>query len=137
VIKGAGVEVVDVARFRAAVDDALAVRLFLPDEVAYCRGRARPWECYAARAAAKRATLSALVAAGALDQAAGDDDALWRDIEVVRSDAGDVDMRFGGRVAEAAEACGALRRWVSLAHTKHTALAVVVLESMGRRGARE
>ncbi len=155
-IIGIGTDVVDVARFRALLDDARVAELFLPDETAYCSARARPWECFAARAAAKRAFLHALAGTGIGAPAAawpsadgtappdtvfaGDamgEGALWHDVEILRRASGDVDIRITGRALEAAGAVGASRWSLSIAHTKNTALAVVVLEQPGSRDAHE
>ena len=54
---------------------------------------------------------------------------VWREVEVVRSPSGDVDLRLTGEARVAALASGTARCILSLAHTKQTAMAVVVLES--------
>ena len=126
-IIGVGIDVVDVDRFRTLLDDEFRAVHFRPAEAAYCSGRARPWECYAARLAAKRALHRALGA----DVVA----APWLDIEVERGPAGEGDLLLTGRALATADAAGVTRRWVSLAHTESDALAVVVLESPDDRDA--
>jgi len=121
VIIGVGIDVVDVPQFREALDEDVYDR-FLIAEIDYCESRARPWECLAARAAAKWAAARALGMCGEFGQ----------DVELVRRTAGDVELHFSGVALETAEALGATRWWVSITHTKDTALAVVVLESPDR-----
>ncbi len=120
-IIGIGIDVVDVPRFREELDEDV-YGCFLVDEIDYCEGRARPWESLAARAAAKRAAARAL----------GKDGTCGRDVELVRRTAGDIELYLSGTAMETAEALGATRWRVSIAHTKNTALAVVVLESPDR-----
>ncbi len=115
---GIGVGVVDVPQFREALCGDV-YDLFLIDEIDYCEGRARPWECLAGRAAAKRAAARALGMSGTCGQEA----------ELVRRAAGDVELSLSGVALETAEALGATQWWVSITHTKNAALAVVVLES--------
>ena len=62
-ILGIGLDLVEVARVRASVrrsGERFAKRVFTPDEIAYCAGRARKFEHLAARFAAKEAALKAL-----------------------------------------------------------------------------
>ncbi|MCD4690192.1 4'-phosphopantetheinyl transferase superfamily protein [bacterium] len=149
VIVGLGVDIVDVGGFRTRLSDALIEEMFLPAEIAYCSGRGRPWECYAARAAAKQALARAFGRAvsarewvgstrervsvsgqvGGAREAVSGPELAWREVEVVRSPSGDVDLRLTGAARMAALATGAAQCTLSLAHTKRTAMAVVVLES--------
>ena len=121
-IVGVGIDIVTLDEFRAGLSDALVRELFLPDEIAYAASRARPWESYAARFAAKEATMKALGAG--LSQSVA-----WKDIEVLRGSAGDLDLRFAGRALDLARAKGVTRSWVSVAHSGAAATAVVVLEA--------
>lgn len=114
-----GADLVDVRAFRArfARRPEVLETVFTPAELAYSRAQARPWEHLAARFAAKEAVLKALGTglAGAL---------AWRDVEVVRDEAGAPALVFHRALA------GRLSRFaarLSLAHTRRQALAVVVL----------
>jgi len=122
VIVGIGIDIVDLSEFRARLSDALIGELFLPDEAAYAASRARPWESYAARFAAKEAAMKALGAG--LSQGLR-----WGDVEVLRGAEGELDLRLSGRALEAARAKGVTRSWVSVSHSETTAAAVVVLEA--------
>lgn len=121
-IVGVGIDIVDLGEFRTRLSDALVRGLFLPDEAAYAASRARPWESYAARFAAKEAAMKALGAG--LSQGVA-----WTDIEVVREATGELGLRLAGRALDVARAKGVTRSWVSVAHSAATATAVVVLEA--------
>jgi len=123
VITGVGIGVVDVPQFRSVLVDEDVYDRFQTAEIDYCESRARPWECLAARAAAKQATARAL----------GMDGTCGQEVELVRQTAGDVELHLCGVALKAAKALGATRWWVSISHTKNTALAVVVLESTDSR----
>ncbi len=115
-IVGVGIDVVDVARFEAAIarTPTLLTRLFTDGE------RERPVESLAARFAAKEAVAKALGAPGGLR---------WRDAEVVTGDRGRPHLRLHGAVAEEAEAQGITTWHLSLSHDGGVATAVVIAES--------
>lgn len=115
-IVGVGLDVVDVARFSAALarTPAVADRLFTAAE------RGLPPYRLAARFAAKEAVAKTLGGPGGLG---------WHDVEVVVEDSGRPRLAVGGAVAAAAERLG-VRRWhVSLSHDAGMAIALVVAES--------
>lgn len=119
---GLGTDLVDVARLRRTLarTPSLVEKLFTEGERSYAQGANDPAERYAARFAAKEATMKALgVGLGAFG---------WHDVEVVRSDSGAPTLRVTGRAAELAEAAGVTRWAVSLSHTEGMAQAVVVAQ---------
>jgi len=126
-IVGTGVDLVEVARVRAAIEHPqtgarFVARVFTDGERAYAdaRGVGR-FESYAARFAAKEATMKALgVGWGA--------DATWLDVEVVRRD-GRPAIVLTGRAAATAAAAGVARLHLSLTHTATHALAHVIAEN--------
>lgn len=94
-------------------------RLFRAEEIRYCRAAPlRTAERYAARFAAKEATVKAL----RLGDDAGFD---WRDIEVHRAESGACELALHGRVREHAEALGVFSLAVSLTHEGGFAAATV------------
>lgn len=124
-VKGMGIDVVEVARFAAALarhDGRLEKRLFTDRELADCDGRADRVQSLAARFAAKEAALKALGTgwAGGLG---------FRQIEVERAENGAPSLRLHGPAAERAAAIGAPTAHVSLTHQPGVAAAVVLLES--------
>jgi holo-[acyl-carrier protein] synthase len=120
VIIGVGIDVVDIARFAAALDrtPGLADRLFTDDE------RRLHVASLAARFAAKEALAKALGAPGGLH---------WHDAEVVSEASGRPRLRVRGTVAEQAASLGVHRWHLSLSHDAGIASAVVLAE--GREAA--
>jgi len=123
-IIGVGIDLVDLDEFRDRLSDTVIRELFLPEEIEYSSSRARPWESYAVRFAAKEAAFKALGAGRAQGLA-------WKDIEVVRDANGVVGLRLTGSAGALADKRGVTGSLVSLTHTRRTAAAVVVLESGG------
>ena len=117
---GIGVDIVDLAEFRARLTDELAAELFVETERAYAATQARPWETLGARLAAKEAAMKALRAG--LEQGLR-----WHDVVVEREDDGRVSLDLRGPARDRAREVGASERFLLLSHTKGTAVAVVVL----------
>lgn len=120
-IIGNGVDIIEVARVRAALEhprtgERFRARIFTEAEIAYCTRRRNAHESFAARFAAKEAMMKVLgVAVG------------WREIEVIRTD-GPPGIRLHGRARARAEQIGIRRTNLSLSHTEHLAIAYVVAE---------
>jgi len=114
VIIGVGIDVVDVARFTAALERTprLRERLFTESE-------RLPPASIAARFAAKEALAKALGAPVGLR---------WLDAEVHRGSDGRPHLAMRGTVADRAEELGARRTHVSMSHDAGIASAVVVVE---------
>ena len=128
-IIGIGLDLVEVARMRASVrrsGERFAKRVFTPDEIAYCAGRARKFEHLAARFAAKEAALKAL-GTGITGWAS------MQEVEVVHDAAGRPEIRLRGGVLRRARALGMKTSHLSISHTEGIAAAVVVLEGGRRR----
>jgi holo-[acyl-carrier protein] synthase len=121
-VVGVGIDVVDIPDFRAGLEDDRLGDFYLPGEIAYARTQARSWENLGARLAAKRAVLKAI---GADTDVATP----WLDVEVVRCDSGELDVRLSGAVLERANALGVSECRLSMSHTGRTAVAVAILES--------
>jgi len=120
-IVGLGTDLVEVARFRLAMDrrgDRLAQRLFSDDERAYADRQRDPSKNLAARFGAKEAVMKALGVG------------LWkfklRDVEVVRQRGGAPRIALHGRAAELAAERGVVAWHLSLTHTNTMALAVAI-----------
>ena len=112
---GVGIDVVDVARFVAAMErtPALLARLFTSGE------RGVQEASLAARFAAKEALAKALGAPGGLH---------WQHAEVITDQDGRPWFTISGTVRARAEALGVRSVHVSLSHDAGIASAVVVLE---------
>ncbi len=121
-IVGIGVELVDSARFEAALDrfgERLLRRVFTPEECAYAARRAHRAESLAVRFAAKVAALRALGLGGLA----------LRDVEVHRDDDDPPRLRFVGRARRAAREAGVERTTLSLTHDRSFCVGQVVLEA--------
>ncbi len=116
-----GIDIVDLEEFRAGLTDSLVGEFYLPDEIGYARTQARSWENLGARLAAKRAVFKAL---GVDAEGAS----AWHDVEVVRHESGELDVRLSGGALALAEARGASECKLSMTHTRRTALAFVIFE---------
>lgn len=119
---GIGVDIVEIERIRAALEnpktgERFRQRVFTAAEISYCARRRRAYESFAARFAAKEATIKAL------GQMAG-----WHDIEVLRTD-GPPAVHLRGRARVRADELGIRRILLSLSHSNHLAIAYVVAES--------
>lgn len=126
-IVGTGVDVEDVARVRAALEEPstgarFKARVFTVEEQRYCDGRgAGRHQSYAARFAAKEAVMKALGLGWG--RYIG-----WLDVEVVRAADGRPALRLHGKGAAAASAAGVTRLHLALSHTRDVAIAQVVAE---------
>ena len=123
-IFGVGVDLVEVARIRAARQrwgDRLLKRLFTEGELGYSLDSAQADQRLAARFAAKEAFLKALGTGLSLG-------ARWREIEVVSDGGGPPMLRLTGRSAEIFRSRGIARSFLSLSHGTDSAVALVVLE---------
>lgn len=130
-IRGIGVDIVEVERMARLLERHGAraeERLFTPSERAHCRGCARVAQCYAARFAAKEATLKALgtgLAAGIS----------WQDLEVESpGDGTPPSLELAGAARDRLRAVagpeGTLH--LTLSHDGGQAVAVAVLEAPAR-----
>ena len=126
-VVGVGVDAVDVDRFRLALRrrPRLADRLFTDGERADVAATRDPAERLAARFAAKEATMKAL--------GSGLGSFALRDVEVVRAPgtgptSGAPSLRLTAAAAELARRRQVARWHVSLTHTPHVAIAMVVAE---------
>jgi holo-[acyl-carrier protein] synthase len=119
-IKGLGVDIVEIGRMRDALarHPRMKERIFSADERAYCDRRNRPEVHYALRFAAKEAVLKAL--------GTGFAGMSFQDVEVVRDAGGRPSPRLRGRAAAVAEDLGVVEMHLSLSYTHTTAVASAV-----------
>jgi holo-[acyl-carrier protein] synthase len=123
-ILGTGVDIAEVPRIRESVErfgDRFLRRVFTDGEIRYCEAKARRFESYAARFAAKEAGMKALGTGWSHG-------VRWRDIEVVRPKGQRPTIQFHGVAATIAEKLGARNIALSLTHTRDQALAHVIIE---------
>ena len=113
-----GVDLIEIGRVAttlARFGERFLQRVYTPDEIAYCRGRAPQ---LAARFAAKEAVMKAL---GTGTRGIG-----WREVEVTRRRSGEPGIALHGRAAARAKHLGIDHVAVSISHSREYAIASVV-----------
>ena len=113
-----GVDIIEIERIQRALErwgDRFLRRIYTEDEAAYCRGRPPN---LAGRFAAKEAAMKAL---GTGLRGVG-----WKDIEVIRNQAGAPSVLLHGRAKVRAETLGVREMSLSLSHSRNYAVAFVV-----------
>lgn len=120
-IIGVGIDIVDIGIFKSRLDDGMITELFLPGEIEYCSSRARPWESYAARFAAKEASFKALGAG--LSQGLR-----WKSVEIIKEESGAVSVKLSGKALEQAGNLQVKQIRLSISHSGVNAIAVVTME---------
>lgn len=122
-IVGLGTAIVEVQQIRrmAAQGEAWRAGIFTDDEIAYCESKARRLPHYAARYAAKAATLQAVGSAQGISSA-------FAEVEVTHDERGRPSITVKGTMRRALEQLRAKRTSISLSHDKHIAIAVILLE---------
>lgn len=124
-IVGVGLDLEEVPRFAALLErwgERLSRRLFTEGERQYASGKGREASHYAARFAAKEATLKALSVPSGLS---------WHEMEVVGGGRRPPRIVLRGRALEAARALGVEHLHLTLTHTDAIAAAVVIAEGGG------
>jgi len=126
-IAGTGVDLIEVDRVKRALEseatgERFLSRVFTAGEREYCesRGRAK-YQSYAARFAAKEATMKALGTGWSRNVG-------WREIEVVRERGRAPQIELSGKAAEFAKRKGFKRFHLTITHTKQQAMAWVIAE---------
>ena len=124
-ILGTGVDIAEVPRIRETIErfgDRFLRRIFTEGEIRYCERKARRFESYAARFAAKEAGMKALGTGWSRG-------VRWRDIEVVRPKGQRPTIQFHGEAAAIAARLGTKNIALSITHSSEEALAHVILEN--------
>ena len=122
-ILGIGVDLTENERMRATLrrwSRQFQRRVFRAAEQRYCETRAQPWRHYAGRFAVKEAVSKAF--GTGIGATLG-----WRDIEVVRAASGAPVVVLHGAGARLARRRGVRQILISLAHTRHYAVAQALL----------
>jgi len=119
-IIGLGTDIAEVERFRfnAAQLAKFSQKIFTPEEVAHAQRHRNPHERLAGAFAAKEATRKAFGHA-----------IPWRLIGVRHESSGKPYVRLSGRAAALIAARGVRRMHVSISHSRHSAVATVILEA--------
>jgi holo-[acyl-carrier protein] synthase len=118
-IAGLGVDICEIARMERALGrhPTMRERVFTPEEIAYCDGKARPAESFAGRFAAREAVIKAL---------GGYRGRRWQDISVTRQPSGAPAIALTGNAKRRADALGLSRVLITFTHEKTNAVAFAV-----------
>ena len=121
-VKGIGIDLVDIERFRRSLErtPSMRARLFTAIELDYVAPKADPIPSLAARFAAREAVMKALgVGLGAFG---------FHDVWVERAESGAPSLVVSGKAADLASAAGVTTWHLSLTHSDHVAAAYVIAE---------
>jgi holo-[acyl-carrier protein] synthase len=124
-IVGMGVDLTEVKRLETAIarhGRPFLERVFTPAEIRYCESHRNSAERYAARFAAKEATMKALGTGWRRG-------VRWVDIEVANLPGGRPTLRLHGRTKEIADEQGVRHIAISVTHTSGFAMVQVIFES--------
>lgn len=119
-----GVDICEIARMERALGrhPTMRPRVFTPEEIAYCDGKARPAESYAGRFAAREAVIKAL---------GGYRGKRWQDISVTRHPSGAPIIALTANAKRRADALGITRVLITFTHEKTSAVAFAVAVTEG------
>jgi holo-[acyl-carrier protein] synthase len=124
-VLGIGVDLVECARLEHSIErfgDRFLNRVFTAGEIEYSKSMKYPARHLAARFAAKEAVSKAF--GTGIGKAMG-----WRDIDVQKKASGEPFLLLTGGAEELAKQRGVKKALITLSHTDHHAMAVIVLES--------
>ena len=120
VIRGIGIDAVDIERFRRSLErtPSMQRRLFTDHELAYVAPKADPVPSLAARFASREAVMKAMgLGLGAFG---------FHDVWVDHCDSGEPHLNVTGRAAQLATERGIATWHLSITHTDQVAIAYVV-----------
>ena len=124
-VLGIGIDLVENARIQHSIErfgERFLHRVFTAGEIAYCQSMKFPERHFAARFAAKEA-LSKAFGTG-IGKAMG-----WHDIDIRKKPSGEPFLVLTGGAEDLATQRGVKNALITLSHTDHHAMAVIVLES--------
>src|SRR5213080_4244245 len=124
-VLGIGVDMVQVERIQHSLDrfgERFMKRVFTEGEIAYCMSMKFPARHFAARFAAKEAVSKAF--GTGIGSAMG-----WKDIDVHRKPSGEPFVVLEGGAKKLGEERDVNAVWITLSHTEHHAVAMIVIES--------
>lgn len=122
-VEGTGIDIIEVERiaFNMEKGDGFKEMIFSANEINYCESRAKKYEHYAARFAAKEAFFKAL-GTGWLEETH------FNEVEIANTSTGKPELVLHGKTRETLNYLGITRILVSLSHLKTIACAVVIIE---------
>jgi holo-[acyl-carrier protein] synthase len=124
-VLGIGVDLVENARIEHSLErfgERFLHRVFTAGEIDYSQSMKYPARHLAARFAAKEAVSKAF--GTGIGKAMG-----WKDIDVRRKPSGEPFVILEGGAKKLADERGVATVWITLSHTEHHAMAMIVLEA--------
>jgi len=115
-----GIDIIEVGRIENAImkwGERFTKRIFLPDEIATCESRKKPYECFAGHFAAKEAFSKAI--------GTGIRIFCWKNIQLANNKMGKPFLIIKGK---SKKLLGGRKLDVSISDTKHSAIAIVIIE---------
>jgi holo-[acyl-carrier protein] synthase len=122
-VKGLGYDMVEISRVRRSVErfgDKFLSKVFMPQELAYCFGKANPYPSLAVRFAAKEAVAKAL-------QTGIGAEFFWKTSMIKIGQRGEPMVRLSQEGMALLKALAAKDIKISLSHTKTLASAVAII----------
>jgi holo-[acyl-carrier protein] synthase len=123
-IIGIGIDLVEVDRLKKSVEkfgDRFLNRLFTENEIKYCQTKSNSYQHFAVRFAAKEALLKA-IGTGLREGMT------WHEIEIINDKQGKPSILTHGKCDDILHKLDVRIPELSLSHTKHHGVAVVILE---------
>jgi holo-[acyl-carrier protein] synthase len=121
-VKGIGVDIIEVSRIRQSVEtagDRFLQKIFTPEEIKYCKSKRNMYQHFAARFAAKEAVSKAM-------STGWDKEFLWKDVEVMNDPSGQPRITLHGRAEQRLADCSVL---LTLSHSDSHVVAMVLIET--------
>ena len=124
-IFGIGTDLIEIERVAEKLEKKSGFKelVFSADEIIYCETRAKKYEHYAARFAAKEAFLKALGTGWRQGTA-------FNEIEICHDEEGKPEIKFLGLTAKTVADLKLGKIFVSLSHVKSMACAMVIIETI-------
>ncbi|MBI4652375.1 holo-ACP synthase [Candidatus Desantisbacteria bacterium] len=122
-IYGIGVDIVEVSRIKSCIEkwgDHFLGKIFLQDEIDYCKIKKNPYPHAAARFAAKESVFKAM---GSLPYLIG-----WKDIEIRKEESGKPFLVFSSSLKDYLAKYNNFSCHLSISHTEEYAVAQVIVE---------
>jgi holo-[acyl-carrier protein] synthase len=120
-IRGIGVDIIEIARIQKSVDQSgerFLQKIFTSNEIMYCMSKHNRYQHLASRFAAKEAVSKALATGWSGDFA-------WKDVEVMNDGAGKPQITLYGKLRDRLAAASVL---ISLSHSESHVVAMALIE---------
>ena len=120
-VKGIGVDIIEIDRIRRSIEllgERFLEKVYTPQEISYCNGKAYRFQHYAARFAAKEALSKALSTGWA-------GEFRWKDVEVMNEPSGQPRFSLHGRLCDRLAGASVM---LSLSHSDSHVVAMVLIQ---------